>query len=230
MIAAALGDISRDLNINTYTAQIIFSTYFLGLAIGPFPAAGLSEITGRRGTWLFCNAWYILWNALCPLGNSKALMITGRLMTGIGASGGITITGPVMADMYGKRERRKSPAIASFLPYLGPALGPTVGGIITQLVVWPWIFWIMSIFNGLITLAGYIFIRESYTQFFFDERPNPETSSHLMLVGCSVLNIAKNYFLSCLLVLFALFNFLYVGRSFKLLHAYLGLALASTRS
>ncbi|KAJ8064155.1 hypothetical protein OCU04_006508 [Sclerotinia nivalis] len=62
-------------------------------------------------------------------------MITGRLMTGIGASGGITLTGPVMADMYGKRERGKSLAIESFLPYLGPALSSIVGGIITQLVV-----------------------------------------------------------------------------------------------
>ncbi|TGO21131.1 hypothetical protein BPAE_0238g00020 [Botrytis paeoniae] len=122
MIAAALGDISRDLKIDDYTAQIIFSTYFLGLAIGLFVAAASSEVTGRKGIWLFCNAWYILWNALCPLGNSKALMITGRLMTGSGASGGITLTGPVMADMYGKRERGKSLAIASFLPYLGPAL------------------------------------------------------------------------------------------------------------
>lgn len=70
MIAAALGDISRDLNIDNYTAQIIFSIYFLGLAIGPFAAAAadFSEIR------LFCNAWYILWNAFCPLANSKALM------------------------------------------------------------------------------------------------------------------------------------------------------------
>ncbi|KAF7866988.1 uncharacterized protein EAF02_009774 [Botrytis sinoallii] len=160
MIAAALGDISRDLRIDNHTAQIIFSTYFLDLAIGSFVAAAFSEVTGRKG-------------------NSKALMITARLMTGIRASGGITVcittkrsipqssltdgchssklTGPVIADMYGKRGRGKPLAIASFLPYLGPALGPIFGGIIAQLVVWPWIFWIMSIFKSFHNLSVILF-------------------------------------------------------------------------
>lgn len=173
------------MKIDNYTAQILFSTQLLGLAIGPFVNAAFSEVTGRKGIWLFCNVWYIVWNALCPLGNPEALMITGRLMTGIGASGGITVcittkrsipqnsltnccyclklTGPVMADIHGKRERGKSLAITSFSPYLGPALGPIFGGIIAQSVVWPWVLWIMSILNNFLTLAGYCFIRESYT-------------------------------------------------------------------
>lgn len=68
-----------------------------------------------------------------------------------------------MADMYGKRERGKASAIASFLPYLGPALGPIVGGVVAEKLDWPWIFWIMSIFNATNTLIGLILIRESYT-------------------------------------------------------------------
>ncbi|TGO50452.1 hypothetical protein BCON_0183g00150 [Botryotinia convoluta] len=156
MIAAALGDISRDLKIDDYTAQIVFSTYFLGLAIGPFMAAAFSEVTGRKGIWLFCNAWYILWNALCPLGNSKALMITGRLMTGIGASGGITVC------ITTKRSIPQS---------------SLTDGIIAQLVVWPWIFWIMSIFNSFITLAGYCFIRESYTPVLLRRKAKSEAIS-----------------------------------------------------
>lgn len=121
MIAAALGDVSRDLKVVGYTAQIIFSTYFLGLATGLFVAAAFSEVTSRKDTWLFCNAW---WDSLCPLGNSKALMIAVRLVTETGASSGIAVhintkrpistssstdcchssklTGPIMADMYGK--------------------------------------------------------------------------------------------------------------------------------
>lgn len=68
-----------------------------------------------------------------------------------------------MADMYREEDRGKSLAIASFLPYLGLALGPIVGGLVTQSVEWQWIFWIMCIFNTEITLLGVVFIRESYT-------------------------------------------------------------------
>ncbi|KAH8912313.1 MFS general substrate transporter [Coniochaeta sp. PMI_546] len=163
MIAAALGDIERDLGIDPSTGQIIFSTYFLGLAFGPFLVAAWAEMSGRKKVWLFANAWFILWNAICPVGHSKGLMIVGRLMTGLGASAGITLTGPVMADMYGEADRGKSLAIASFLPYLGPALGPIVGGLVTHSVNWRWVFWIMCIFNAAITMLGLVFIRESYT-------------------------------------------------------------------
>ena len=68
-----------------------------------------------------------------------------------------------MADMYGKNDRGKAVAISSLLPYLGPALGPILGGIVTQLVAWQWIFWIMCALNGLTTLIGMLCIRESYT-------------------------------------------------------------------
>lgn len=68
-----------------------------------------------------------------------------------------------MADMFGKENRGKSLAIAFFLPYLGPALGPILGGIVTELVDWQWVFWIMSIVNAVITVVGILFIHESYT-------------------------------------------------------------------
>lgn len=73
------------------------------------------------------------------------------------------LTGPTMADMYGKRDRGKAVAISYLLPYLGPALGPIIGGIVTQMVAWQWIFWIMCAFNGITTLVGVLCIRESYT-------------------------------------------------------------------
>lgn len=68
-----------------------------------------------------------------------------------------------MADMLGRAERGKATAIASFLPYLGPALGPLVGGAVTQYVQWHWIFWIMSLVNAGLTVIGFVFIKETYT-------------------------------------------------------------------
>ncbi|KAK3331192.1 major facilitator superfamily domain-containing protein [Apodospora peruviana] len=163
MIAAALEDIIRDLHISPSTAQIVFSTYFLGLGFGPFIMAASSEMYGRKMVWVYAQLFYVTWNTLSPVGNSTALMIVGRLMSGIGSSAGNTLTAPVMADMYGEEDRGKSLAVASLLPYLGPALGPILGGVITQFLNWRWVFWIMSILNVVLTLLGLVFIRESYT-------------------------------------------------------------------
>jgi MFS family permease len=68
-----------------------------------------------------------------------------------------------MADMYGKTNRGKSLAIVTLLPYVGPALGPIVGGLVSRLVHWSWVFWIMSIVDAMVLLLGAVIIRETYT-------------------------------------------------------------------
>ncbi|KAI0486330.1 major facilitator superfamily domain-containing protein [Xylaria cf. heliscus] len=161
--AAALGDISRDLGLDPATAQISFSVYFLGLAFGPFPIAAISEMNGRRNIWIASNIWFILWNSLCPVGYSKGLMIAGRFLAALGASVGNTLAGPVMTDMFHDQDRGKSLAIAGLLPYLGPALGPIIGGLVSQLIDWPWLFYIVSIIDAVVLVIGIIILPETYT-------------------------------------------------------------------
>lgn len=91
MMAAALTPIAEDLGMATSEIQIAFSIFVLGLAFAPFLIAALSEMYGRKPIWLISNLWYILWNALCPVGHSRGLMIFGRFMAGSGASVGITV-------------------------------------------------------------------------------------------------------------------------------------------
>ncbi|ROW17581.1 hypothetical protein VPNG_00758 [Cytospora leucostoma] len=139
MMASALSQIGHDLGRDDSITQITFSIFILGLAFAPLPIAALSEMFGRK-----------------PVGWSA-------MPAGSGASVGITLTGPVMADMYRKEHRGKSLAIATFVPYLGPALGPVVGGLITQKLAWPWLFWVLSMFDAVITLVGLFFLKETYT-------------------------------------------------------------------
>ncbi|KAJ3575487.1 hypothetical protein NPX13_g4018 [Xylaria arbuscula] len=161
--AAALGDISRDLGLDAATAQISFSVYFLGLAFGPFPIAAISETNGRRNIWFISSLWFILWNTLCPVGYSQGLMIAGRFLAAVGASVGNALQAPIMTDMFHEKDRGKSLAIAALFPYLGPALGPILGGLVSQLVEWPWLFYIISIVEAVVLVVGALVLRETYT-------------------------------------------------------------------
>ncbi|KAE8145886.1 major facilitator superfamily domain-containing protein [Aspergillus avenaceus] len=163
MMAAALNKISKDIGLSISTTQICFSIFVLGLAFGPFLVAALSEIYGRKPVLIGFNAWYILWNSLCPVGDSPGLMIAGRVLAGCGASAGVTLMAPIMADMFHAKDRGKSLALATLIPYMGPALGPIMGGLASQNIHWHWLFWILSCFQALITLSAAVIVKESYT-------------------------------------------------------------------
>ncbi|KAF4835247.1 putative transporter [Colletotrichum tropicale] len=163
VMASALPQISRDLRIDAATTQITFSLFVLGQAFAPFLIAALSEMYGRKPIWLISCCFYQLWNALCPVGRNKGIMIAGRFLAGCGASAGVVLTAPIMADMYRAEDRGKSQAIASLIPYFGPALGPIVGGLIANHVQWPWLFWILSMFSAGNTILGLFCVQETYT-------------------------------------------------------------------
>ncbi len=88
-----------------------------------------------------------------------------------------------MADMFHEKDRGKSLAMVTLLPYLGPALGPIVGGLVTQLIQWEWIFWIMSSFNTIVLLLGIFFLRETYTPVLLRRKTakegDPETAARI---------------------------------------------------
>lgn len=92
MIVPALDKILEDLGLGPSTGQIAFSVFFLGLGFAPFVVAPLAELFGRKPVWLAGNIFYVFWNAMCPVRHSPALMIIGRLLSGSGASVGITVS------------------------------------------------------------------------------------------------------------------------------------------
>lgn len=59
MLAPALADISRDLQISKAAASLVLSIYILAFAFGPMILAPCSEVWGRRPIWIFGAAWYI---------------------------------------------------------------------------------------------------------------------------------------------------------------------------
>ncbi|KAJ9148272.1 MFS transporter [Pleurostoma richardsiae] len=179
MIAPALDQVLKDVGMSPSGGQIAFSVFFLGLGFAPFLVAALAETYGRRPIWLLGNVWYIIWNSLCPVGFSPALMIVGRLMAASGASVGITLTGPALADMYHAKDRGKSLAIAGLLPYLGPALGPIVGGLAAQHLWWPWLFWILSAFDALFLAIGVFLIRETYAPVLLQHKQRANRAVHV---------------------------------------------------
>ena len=75
---------------------------------------------------------------VCGFANSKGLLISARLLAGLGASAIYALAGGVLGDMYRPEERGQSLGIYLAIPLLAVACGPAVGGYLTQSISWRW--------------------------------------------------------------------------------------------
>lgn len=161
MLAPALEDIADVFGTDQERAQIFLSIYVLAFAFGPMVLAPCTEVFGRRPVWIICACYYILWNTVAGFSKTSGLLIVSRIMSGLGASAEFAVVSPLLADIWTSDQRGKSYAISTFLPLLGPALGPIVGGAVSQTIGWRWIFWILSIYDGMLVAIGLFFLPET---------------------------------------------------------------------
>lgn len=162
MMAPALSTIADELGLDTATANLTLSIFVLAYAFGPLILAPSTEIYGRRLVWLLSGALYVVFSIICGFAQNKPTIIAARFLAGIGASAEFAVTHPVLTDCWRPEQRGHSLAISTFLPLLGTAIGPIIGGVVTQNIGWRWLFWIVSIFSGLITIVEFFLFKEPY--------------------------------------------------------------------
>jgi multidrug resistance protein len=163
MFTPGIDEIAKDLNCST-TAVIGTTTGFVVmLGIGPLLLAPLSETFGRRNIYLVCFSIFTLLQIPTALSPNIAFLISVRSIAGFFGSVGIANGGGTISDMFEPSERAGVFGWYLLGPLLGPTLGPLFGGIIVQRLGWRAVFWIMTIVCFVNTLAGYFFLRESYT-------------------------------------------------------------------
>lgn len=124
--------------------------------------APLSEIYGRRLILSCANWFFVLWQIGCALAPNIACLIVFRFFAGMGGSGCITLGAGVIADLFPVHQRGVATSIWSMGPLLGPVVGPIAGGFVGQALGWRWVFWILLIAGGVLSLSIEIFNKETY--------------------------------------------------------------------
>ena len=165
MVAPALSQIRKDLNITTDTeTQLVLSIYVLAYAVGYFLWAPLSEVYGRQLILQAANMWFCIWNLVCGFSKNEATITIGRLFSGAGAAASLALGTGTMGEIWRPVQRGRSLAILSTITLLGPCIGPILGGAISERSPdsWRWVFWSTSIFNALLQLISFRFLFESH--------------------------------------------------------------------
>lgn len=145
IMAPALTTIGRELHMSNVESVMALSVYLLATAFGPLLIGPVSEVYGRKPVLHATNIWFLFWNIVCGFSYSKGLLIAARLLAGFGASAIYALAGGVLGDVWRPEERGRSLGLYLLVPLLGAAVGPIIGGYITEDTDWRWIFWVCII-------------------------------------------------------------------------------------
>jgi len=130
----------------------VFTAYFVAATATVAVAGKLADLFGRRTVFISSVAIFLVGSLLCGLANSMLLLVVFRGVQGIGAGCINTLSFIVMADLFSARERGKWQAINNIGFGAASAIGPSVGGVLSDNASWRWIF-LINVPLCLITLA-----------------------------------------------------------------------------
>src|SRR5439155_939553 len=127
------------------------TSYLVSNAI-VLPVSGwISSMIGRKRFYMTCVALFTLSSLLCGLAPTLPLLIIFRVLQGAGGSGLQPSEQAILADTFAPAQRGMAFAIYGMAVVAAPALGPTIGGWITDNYSWRWIFFI-NVPIGIISL------------------------------------------------------------------------------
>jgi len=128
------------LNTDTYGVQWVVIAYMIGSAVAMTLVGWMGAATSYRFVYIFGLLIFVVFSAICGQANSLGMMITGRLIQGIGEGLVVPISMTYLFLVFPRHEAGLAMGIYGLGASFAPALGPTIGGFLTEHLNWRWIF------------------------------------------------------------------------------------------
>ena len=148
----ALLHIAGSLGTSVEESTWVLTSYLVANAI-ILPISGwLSEVIGRKRFYMMSVGLFSVASLLCGLAPNLTLLVAARALQGIGGGGMAPSEQAMLADSFPPSRRSQAFAAYGVAVIVAPALGPTIGGWITDNASWHWIFFI-NVPVGALSLA-----------------------------------------------------------------------------
>ena len=138
----ALPHIAGNLSASEDEATWVLTSYLVSNAIVLPLSAWLSEIFGRKRFYMTCVAFFTASSFLCGFAPNLGMLVFFRVLQGLGGGGLQPSEQAILADTFPPKKRGMAFAVYGFAVVAAPAIGPTLGGWITDNMSWRWIFYI----------------------------------------------------------------------------------------
>lgn len=151
----ALPSVVQGLQASVYMVEATLSIYFLGFALGVLLWGTISDYCGRRNAMLMGIMVYGVGTLGCANVGTVEALLAWRFLQAFGASVGSVITQTLLRDLYSGAERTKLFSVMSGALAFSPALGPLLGGFISEYYGWRANFIVLTVFA--LFLSGWTF-------------------------------------------------------------------------
>ena len=131
----------------------VLTSYIVAAAIMTAPIGWLADRFGRKKLFIVCVAGFTAASLLCALAQNIEEMVLFRLLQGMAGAALVPLSQSVILDMYTLEERGRAMAMWGVGVMLGPIMGPTLGGWLTDNYSWHWVF-LINLPIGVATVLG----------------------------------------------------------------------------
>jgi MFS family permease len=157
----ALTTLADAFHVSDAQINLTLTTYMIFQGLTPMFFAGFADTAGRRPAYILCFTIYIATNIGLALTQTYTALLVVRMLQSAGCAVTIALNQAVLSDVATSAERGKYMGFTVLPNILAPALGPVIGGLLTQNLGWRSIFWFLTISASIVLIIMVCFYPET---------------------------------------------------------------------
>ncbi|KAF2151906.1 MFS general substrate transporter [Myriangium duriaei CBS 260.36] len=154
--------LEKEFGVSRIVCTLGLSLYVMGLGTGPMVLGPLSEFYGRRPIYIGAFTMFVIWLIPCAVAKNIQTLLIARFLDGLAGSAFLSVAGGTVGDLFDKSELSLPMMVYTASPFVGPEVGPIIGGFINQYTQWRWTFYFLIIWAGFELAMIICFVPETY--------------------------------------------------------------------
>ncbi|KAA6340897.1 MFS transporter DHA2 family multidrug resistance protein [termite gut metagenome] len=157
-INIALSVIGKQFELNAVTLSWIITAYLLATALLMLPVGRWADMHDKQKVFKYGIAVFSVGTVLCALAPYGWFLIVSRFIQGMGIALPMSVGNAILMSIFPPNQRGRVLGISISFIYTGLALGPFLGGILTELLGWRSIFYMGAVLGIAVTIAAFMFL------------------------------------------------------------------------